>query len=214
MKNNNYYQSRYTYDKKRTKVWKAICKYIEKFIARTQDKSLSVADIGAGYCDFINNITADKKFAIDTNNDSEKFCSQEVIFYSSIENFAKEGNIVDVIFMSNLLEHLNDRDCHELFINVKSVLRDNGQIIIIQPNYYYSYRKYWDDYTHIKAYSHISLADLLTSYDFKIVHLEKRFLPFTMKSLLPKTYFLTRLYLSFSFRPFAKQMLLIARKNE
>jgi len=217
---NEYYLSRYTYDRGRVKVWKAICKYLQKYI---NDDS-SIVDIGAGYCDFINNINAKFKYAVDVNKNSEKYCNQDVKFYSSVNNLQnalvssfsislESNNRIDVVFISNLLEHLNDTECSELLKSINSILKEQGKLIIIQPNYYYSYKNYWDDYTHIKAYSHTSLCDLLIANDFKIERCEKRFLPFTMKSLFPKTYFLTRLYLALPFHPFAKQMLVIATKK-
>jgi hypothetical protein len=71
-------------------------------------------------------------------------------------------------------------------------------------------REYWDDYTHKKAFSHVSLVDFLVANGFKIVRVEKRFIPFSLKSRLPKSYLLTKLYLMLPFRIFAKQMLVVA----
>ncbi|MDR2147151.1 MAG: class I SAM-dependent methyltransferase [Tannerella sp.] len=209
MNENKYFESRYTFDKGRKKVWKAICQYLNNIIGNNH---LSIVDIGSGYCDFINQIEADKKIAIDKNPEAKAFCDINVDFYSSYDEFFLTNTIVDVYFMSNLLEHLYDDECHKLLKSIYQNLKEGGKIIVIQPNYYYAYREYWDDYTHVKAYSHISLADLLISIGFKIQRSEKRFLPFTLKSLLPKTYWLTKLYLSAPFRPFAKQMLIIASK--
>lgn len=209
MSEGNYYESRYTFDKGRKKVWRAVCDYLERFI---KNEDATIVDIGAGYCDFINQISAKNKIAIDTNPESKKFCGEGVNFYSSSESFFKTNTKADVFFMSNLLEHLTDQEGFNLLSSIYNGLNDNGKIIIVQPNYYYAYREYWDDYTHIKAYTHTSLVDLLKSVGFKIDRCEKRFLPFTMKSLLPKTYILTRTYLSLPFRVLAKQMLIVAHK--
>jgi len=208
MEENNYYESRYTFDEGRKKVWKAICEYLNKFITEND----VIVDVGAGYCDFINQIDAKNKIAIDTNTESGKFCDKDVDFYPSFESFLATKRNVDVFFMSNLLEHLTDSEAQSLLSSVLNSLNKGGKLIIIQPNYYYAYREYWDDYTHIKAYSHTSLTDLLKSAGFKIEKCEKRFLPFTMKSFLPKTYFLTKLFLSLPISPFAKQMLIVAYK--
>ncbi len=69
------------------------------------------------------------------------------------------------------------------------------------------------DYTHVKAFSHVSLADFVVSRGFALAAVEKRFLPLTLKSRLPKSYWLTRLYLSLPWRPMAGQMLVVATKG-
>ena len=41
---------------------------------------------------------------------------------------------------------------------------------------------------------------------------EKKFLPFSFKSFLPKSYWITRLYLASFWRPLAAQMLVVAQR--
>jgi len=204
-----YFNSRYTFDISRRKVWKAICEYLQVYIP----EHASVLELGAGYCNFINQISAHKKYALDANPDVAKYCDIGVEFiHSTIDNISTSIGVVDVIFASNLLEHLCDQELQKLFIQIKKLLKLGGKIILIQPNIFYCYREYWDDFTHIKAFSHISLNDFLRSQGFKVIMLEERFLPFSFKSKLPKFYILTRLYLKLFWRPMAKQMLLVAEK--
>jgi SAM-dependent methyltransferase len=203
----NYFDTRYTYDRKRKGVWKAICEYLQIFIP----KDSVVLDFGAGYCDFINQIKASKKIAIDLNSESKKYCNKDISFYNSLDSMIGSPIKIDVIFMSNILEHLDDNQLDDLFKNILKVIKSNGKIILVQPNYFYSYRQYWDDYTHKKAFSHISLADFLNSKGFDIIRVEGRFLPLTMKSIIPKSYLLTKLFLASPFRPFSGQMLVVAK---
>jgi hypothetical protein len=42
-------------------------------------------------------------------------------------------------------------------------LSPGGTLNILQPNYRYAYREYFDDNTHVAVYSHISLADFLAA---------------------------------------------------
>lgn len=208
--NSDYYQTRYTYNKSREKVWKAICGYLGKYIPEQS----AVLDLGAGYCDFINNIPAAAKYAVDSDPSSKQYCGADISFQNlKVTDIDFKENSFDIVFASNLLEHLNDADLDILINKVFSYLRDKGRVILIQPNYYYSYRNYWDDFTHIKAFSHHSLSDFLMAKGFKIVKVEKKFLPFSFKSIFPKSYFLTKLYLNFFWHPFAKQMLIIAEKQ-
>lgn len=204
-----YYATRYQFDRGRTSVWRAICDYLQRYIPLDS----TVLDIGSGYADFINNIAAQRKYAVDCNGDAGKFCVDGVNFVCADINEVDLNIKADVIFMSNLLEHLSSEQLVNLFAKLARMLNPKGKIIIIQPNYYYSYRSYWDDYTHVKAFSHTSLADFCIAQGYKIFRFEKRFLPFSMKSRLPKSYFLTRLYLMLPYRPGAGQMLAILEKG-
>lgn len=203
----NYYNTRYVYDKKRKDVWRAICEYLQKFIP----ESSVVLDFGSGYCDFINQIKASKKIAVDINPESKKYCKKDVTFLNSLSQVKKLSIKPDTIFMSNILEHMNDEELDSLFLEMERTLKPGFKIVIIQPNYFFSYRKYWDDYTHKKAFSHESLVDFLNSKGFEIVKVEKKFLPFSMKSKFPKSYWLTKIFLLLHCRWFAGQMLVVAR---
>jgi len=207
-----YYEARFVFDKGRTKVWKAINEYLQKFIPL----NASVLDIGCGYADFIKGITAKHKFAIDLNIQMQNHISDKSITFvaqSVLDDFPVEDGSLDVIFASNLFEHFNDQELDKLIKNVRIKLKPNGKLMLVQPNIYYAYREYWDDYTHKKAFSHVSLNDFLVSNDFGVIHLKKQFLPFSLKSKLPKSYFLTKMYLRSPVKPMGKQMLVIAQKK-
>ena len=206
----SYFETRYTPHPERTQVWKAISEYLQKFIP----PSSVVADIGAGYCDFINQIQAQEKFAVDGNADVSRWCGPDVKFVQAmpIQSLEMGPSSVDAAMVSNLLEHLTPDECNALFDRFDEILTATGRIIVIQPNYFYCYRTYWDDFTHVRAFSHISLADFLRSRDYTITHLERRFLPFSFKSRLPKSYRLTKLYLASPWRPGAAQMLVVAQR--
>jgi len=209
---NNYYNTRYTFDNNRSKVWKAICEFIQRYVKSDS----SVLELGSGYCDFINNIHAKTKIAIDIDPQSQKFCNDEVEFkcldISQDISYTKE-NSIDFVFLSNVLEHFDDIRLIQILVNIKKVLKERGRIALLQPNYKYCSNDYFDDYTHIKVFSHVSLINFLEANDFKIIKAYPRFIPFSFKSRLPKSYLLTKLYLMSAYRPFAKQMLIIAEKK-
>jgi ubiquinone/menaquinone biosynthesis C-methylase UbiE len=187
----------------------AICNYLSAFIPA----DAVVLELGPGYCDFINHIGASKKFAVDINPLSGNYCNKDTEFIQSdVLHVDFQPGSIGIVLASNFFEHFNDQDTGIILDKVNRWLTNNGKLILIQPNYKYAWRDYWDDYTHVRAFSHISLSDLLKSKGFNIVRVEKKFLPFSFKSLLPKSYYLTWLYLKFRIRPFAKQMLIIAEK--
>ena len=206
----SYFETRYTPHPDRKQVWKAICEYLQKFVV----PSSVVADVGAGYCDFINQIQAREKYAVDTNPDCARWCASDVRFIkaTTIHAIDLPSRSLDVISVSNLLEHLSPQECSSLFDRFDDLLLPAGKIIVIQPNYFYCYRSYWDDFTHVRAFSHVSLSDFLLSRGYRILTMEKRFLPFSFKSHLPKSYWLTKAYLASPWRPRAAQMLVVAQR--
>jgi hypothetical protein len=205
-----YFETRYAPHPDRNRVWKAICEYLQPFIPPPS----TVLEVGPGYCDFINQIQAGAKYAADVNPDVALLCAPDVRFLHAapIEAIDLPPNSVDVVMASNLLEHLSPQQCSNLFDRLDEVLKATGRLIVIQPNYFYSYRRYWDDFTHVRAFSHVSLSDFLVSRGYRLLRVEKKFLPFSFKSFLPKSYWITRLYLASAWRPMAAQMLVVAQR--
>jgi hypothetical protein len=207
----SYFEARYKPHPGRRWVWKAIAEYLQQFIA----PSSTIADVGAGYCDFINQVEAATKYAVDTNLDVAGLVGPGVQFVpvAAIESIDLPEHSLDVVLMSNILEHLSHERCALLFDRLDQLLAAEGQVIMIQPNYFYCFRRYWDDFTHVRAFSHVSLRDFLVSRGYRIVRMEKRFLPFSFESPLPKSYWLTKLYLASFWRPLAGQMLAVAQRS-
>lgn len=205
-----YFQSRFQFDPGRAKVWKAICEHIQPFVKPDG----VVLDIGSGYGDFINNIKAGKRIAMDYSPESAAHMREGVVFLqqSVLDKWNFEEESLDAVFSSNFLEHFTDAELDIILANINSTLKKGGKLLLLQPNYYYAYREYWDDYTHKKAFSHTALADFLESKGFRVLQIEKKFLPFSMKSALPKSYWLTKLYLRSPIKLFAKQMFIVAEK--
>jgi SAM-dependent methyltransferase len=194
----------------RTRVWRAICEHLQDQVGPDAD----VVELGAGYCDFINNIQGRTRVAVDRDSIAREMCAPGVRFVQSdVTVLDLPSESADVVFASNLLEHLTDDQLAKLFDQLAGVLRPAGKIILLQPNYYYCYRTYWDDYTHVKAFSHVSLCDYLVSKNYQVKLCVPRFLPFSFHSRLPKSYWLTKLYLLSPLRPMGAQMLVVAERR-
>ena len=85
---------------------------------------------------------------------------------------------------------------------------------MIQPNFRYASRQYFDDYTHRSVFTHVSLPALLRAHGFRIVEVRPKFLPYSMREArVPITPFLVRAYLASPFKPLAGQMLVVAAKG-
>jgi len=122
-----------------------------------------------------------------------------------------EDGAINFALANNLFEHLSQADIARVLAKLRHKLAANGTLNILQPNYRYAYREYFDDYTHITVFSHISLADFVQANGFDVLEIRRRFLPLTVKSWLPVSPWLIRAYLLSPIKPLAGQMLIQAR---
>ena len=112
MKTDALYQIRFSSPKElagKNKLWQVLCKhYFSKYV----DKEACVLDMAAGYCEFINNIEARKKIAVDINPDTVHYAGTDVqvIQAKSSKLEEVESNSVDVVFISNFFEHLTKEE--------------------------------------------------------------------------------------------------------
>ena len=210
-----YYKSRYVFDPRRSFIWKEIVGFESKFIP----KSGTVVDLGAGYCDFINNVNSKKKYAVDYSPELSKFASEEVIKINkeAWDLSEIEDDSVDVVHASNLFEHFTDEELSRVMKDVKRILKKGGKLILMQPNYRLNPKHYFDDPTHKKVFSDAALESFLLSQDMKIVLKMPRFLPFSMKSnssIIPNSLLplIVRIYIHSPVKPFAGQMLFVSEK--
>jgi SAM-dependent methyltransferase len=206
-----YFASRLPYDPQRGRLWKVLCEYLQKDIP----KNPSVLELGGGYCHFINNITAVEKHVVDLFPALPANVGPGVTAHvqscANLDNFDAES--FDTVFASNLFEHLTREDLRATLAAVRRVLRPKGRLLIIQPNFKYCYRIYFDDYTHLQIFTEASLSDLLLASGYRPEKVVARFLPFSLKRSGPKWTWLLRFYLALPWRPFAGQMYIVAGKS-
>ncbi len=196
------------------KIWKVLCPhFFQQFVP---DDSI-VLDLGAGYCEFINNIHCKKKYAVDLNDDTPTFANPDVTVISSYSTELDflEDDSIDLAFMSNFLEHLKTKkEVLDTFTELHRVLKVGGKIMVLQPNIRYLYMEYWDFFDHHVPLTEKSIAEGLEVSGFKVEKSIARFLPFTTKSKIPKHPLLVRAYLMFPpvWRVMGKQAFVLARK--
>lgn len=205
-----YHDTRLAEDPKRGAVWRALWRYFFRHRIGAGD---TVLDLGAGYCDFVNAVQARRRIALDMWEGITRHAAPgvETIVGTASDLAALPAKSVDYAFASNLVEHLSQAEFGAMLEALDRVLSDRGSFTMLQPNYRYAYKEYFDDYTHVAVYSHISLADLLASRGWQVVEVRKRFLPLTVKSRLPSWGFLIAAYLASPVKPMGKQMLLVAQ---
>lgn len=201
---------------KRRRLWKVIVEEsLQPMISLGPEGRL--LDVGSGWGEFINAVECPRKFAIDFDPSFGRFAAGGVAFSVQDMRFlAFPDAFFDVVFASNVLEHLRTRDDVLVALaEFRRVLKPGGQVIIMQPNFKYGFRNYYDFFDHYCAYTERSMVEGLrlarfSSFDRVI----DRFLPLTTKSRFPQWTWLVRLYLRMPivWRVFGGQLLIVARR--
>src|SRR3989344_3386929 len=95
---------------RKNELWAILC---QNFLVQFIEPTDTVVDLGAGYCEFINNIRAKRRIAVDIKNDVKESAQTGVeIVVGSTKNIRRlfQPNSIDIIFISNLLEHLESKE--------------------------------------------------------------------------------------------------------
>jgi ubiquinone/menaquinone biosynthesis C-methylase UbiE len=206
----DYQASRFTPDARRDVLWDALWRFYFRRLIKPSD---CVLELGAGYGSFINSIVAQRRIALDVWPGFAAWLAPgvEAVTASATDLDFLDDNSIDFVFASNLFEHLSQNDFAMVLNRLTPKLRRGGTLNILQPNYRYAFREYFDDYTHVSVYSHISLGDFLAAHGYTVIESHPRFLPLTIKSRLPVSPRLIQAYLLSPFKPMGKQMLIRAR---
>ena len=122
----------------------------------------------------------------------------------------------DVVHASNFLEHIDDTDLPGVMSEIRRILKQEGRLILLQPNFRIASARYFDDYTHRRIWTDAGLSAFLMSEGFTIELSRPRFLPFSLRSrpsLIPAHPLVVRAYIHAPWKPFAGQMLVVERKK-
>lgn len=206
-----YHEVRFSYDPKRAAVWRALCRYLQRFV----DPGGSLLELGAGYGEFSRFIEAAEKHALELNPDMAAHWPSNVQphIQSALDTLPLESESLNTVFASNFFEHFTIEDGERIIAEVRRVLKPGGRLICVQPNFRLEPRRYFDDYTHKQIYTDVSFRDFLEANGLKVIHCEPRFTPFSMKSRFPTAGWLVSLYLALPYRPLAGQFLVAAERR-
>ncbi|HSS99494.1 MAG TPA: class I SAM-dependent methyltransferase [Terriglobales bacterium] len=196
-------------------VWKIL---IRKFFSKWIPKNATVLDLGCGWGEFINQIQATKKYAMDLNPETKKKLSSEVKLFSQdcSAKWPLADAELDVVFTSNFFEHLlNKESLEKTLIEAFRCLKPNGRLICLGPNIKHLSGAYWDFWDHYLPLTELSLQEELLLTGFQIDFIRAKFLPYSMSQGFTPPLLFLKLYLKFPFawRIIGKQFCVIARKS-
>ncbi|MFI5222444.1 MAG: class I SAM-dependent methyltransferase [Bacteroidia bacterium] len=197
---------------KKLSTWKIIA----GFIYNKLDQPLSIIDPAAGDCEFINQVPASERWAVDMNEQTKNAASHDVkvVIGDNLKVDLPE-NYFDAVYISNFLEHLHNQEEVSVFLErMYHILKPGGKICIMGPNFKYCYKEYFDFADHSVILSELGVAEHLYGAGFTIKEVNPQFLPLSFRGRIPVTDFLVKMYfrIPVAWKIIGKQFLIIAQK--
>lgn len=197
----------------RTRIWKVLAPFFGQWFPSAG----TVLDLGAGYCEFINNAAAGVKYAMDLNPLVRQQAARNVIVLEQdcASLWPIPDGELDAVFTSNFLEHLPDKAAvRAVLSHAHRCLKPGGRFIAMGPNIKYLHGAYWDFFDHYVALTELSLSEALSTCHFDIEKCVPRFLPYTMSRGPRYPAWMLQLYLAtpLVWPVFGRQFLVVAEK--
>jgi len=166
-----------------------LAKFItEKFGLSSKD---SILEVGCGRCELLYHFgnLGLETFGVDNAETARNYAAnakakfQLTEFKPNAMEEIFEGKKFDIIFSKSFIEHISDPKAYLDWCF--SILKEGGKIITLTPDWEANFKVFFDDYTHIKPFTLVSLNQCLETAGFTDISVFKfRQLPSTWDSKL------------------------------
>jgi SAM-dependent methyltransferase len=200
----------------RAGVWRIL---VRQFFSQWFGPSDAVLDLGCGYGEFINHVSATARFGMDLNPAARGHLDGEVRFLEQdcSTPWVLPDRSLDVVFTSNFFEHLPSKQALQATLReAHRCLKPGGRLIAMGPNVKFLSGKYWDFFDHQLPLTDLSLSEVLLMTGYQVEQAIPKFLPYSMSQGFQPPLWTLRIYLRIPalWNLLGRQFLVIARKNE
>ena len=149
----------------------------------------SILEVGSGRCELLQQFRhlGLVTHAIDSAPSAEEFAIQagakfELYEYSPDKNSNPFlGMKFDIVFSKSFIEHISEPIGY--FQWCRTVLKDGGKLISLTPDWEANFKVFYDDVTHVKPFTEVSLKQTLEMTNFKNIRVFRfRQLPITWRN--------------------------------
>jgi ubiquinone/menaquinone biosynthesis C-methylase UbiE len=137
-------------------------------------KGQKLLEIGCGRGEFLNAFQQLGMSCYGVDLSEYSFCHLKDIQVAKVDISQDvlpfENNSFDVVYHKSLIEHLYSPD--HLMKETYRVLKPEGRVIILTPDWVSTMKVFYEDYTHSRPYTVTAVSDLLKVYDFKKIESE------------------------------------------
>ncbi|KON28640.1 hypothetical protein AC481_00705 [miscellaneous Crenarchaeota group archaeon SMTZ-80] len=151
-----------------------IIRTVNKFI-----KFKHVLEVGGGKGEFARDLQKINKNVTYDVIEPNKYLAKKLreygnVFICFVPPLPKLDKKYDLIYSSNIIEHIQREKLHDFVSQFHSKLTDKGLLVIQTPNFIDFKYLFWDcDYTHNSPLTVRSITQLLFDTDFSILLIEK-----------------------------------------
>ena len=129
---------------------------LELFYDTNINSGSKVIDLGYGDGSFLKSLERNKVECKGYDYDTINFENDKI---------PEASNTIDFITSNSVIEHLND--CTNLLQEAHRILKPGGKLILITPNFFFDYKNFYDDPTHVNPFTIEKLETLLDMSGFK-----------------------------------------------
>ncbi|MBU1055293.1 MAG: class I SAM-dependent methyltransferase [Proteobacteria bacterium] len=140
-----------------------MCNHIAKVCFGKNVNGKKILDIGCGKGNHLTGFSrcGMEAYGLDKRDECIESGRDFKVEYCDIENepFPFEGNYFDYIFSKSVLEHVWNTD--NFLQQSLHVLKPGGMAVFMTPDWRSQCSFFWDDYTHVKAFTRKSLQNAM-----------------------------------------------------